>query len=68
MEIEFNNLSREPLCFYHAVKAVMEDNEKVSASAPDNVNSYDMDGTGYLGQTCIKCFPPTVYEEEEYED
>lgn len=68
MEAEFNNLSGEALCFYHAVKAVIEDDEKITASVPDNINSYDMGDTGYLGQSCIKCFPPTVYEEEDYED
>ena len=70
MEIEFENLAGKTLCFNHAVKAVIEDNEKITARAPDNINSYDLGGTGYLGGVCVKCFPPDRWEdyEEDYED
>lgn len=60
MEVYFENLDGETLCFNHAVKAVIEDGETINAYAPDDVN-YDMGGTGYLGGVCCKCFP----EEEE---
>jgi len=68
MEVYFENLNGETLCFNHAVKAVIEDNEEITAHAPDNINSYDMGDSGYLGGVCIKCFPPTVFEDEEEDD
>jgi len=68
MEIEFENSSGETLCFKHAVKAVIEDNENVRATAPDNINSYDMGGTGYLGGVCVKCFPEEPEEDEDNYD
>ena len=66
MKIEFENSNGETLCFHHAVKAVVEDNENVRAVAFDNSNPYDMGGTGYLGGVCIKCFPEEP--EEDYDD
>lgn len=65
MEIEFENSHGETLCFNHAVKAVIEDNEIITASVPDNINSYDMGGTGYLGAVCCRCYPEVDEEIEE---
>ena len=62
MEIEFNS-SSGALCFRHAVKAVIEDDENVTASAPD-ISHSDMGGTGYLGQTCCRCFPEVSPEDQ----
>lgn len=69
MEIEFENLAGETLCFNHAVKAVIEDDEKITAKVPD-INTHDLGGTGYLGGTCIKCFPPERWDDygDEEED
>lgn len=68
MEVEYSNVRGETLCFTHAVKAVIEDDETVTASVPDlALPQEDAGGSGYLGQTCRKCFPLEEWEEE-YED
>lgn len=66
MDIEYNGLDGRPLCFYHAVKTVMEKDEKVSADAPSHSSDAN-DWTGYLGQTCVECFPPDV-EDGDYDE
>ena len=63
MEIEFN-MPSGALCFRHAVKAVIEDDEHVTASVPGNISNSDMGGTGYLGQTCCRCFPEISPEDQ----
>lgn len=66
MQVYYELLDGEKLCFVHAVKAVMERDEVVTAYAPDVAGDIDdMGGTGYLGATCCRCFPETSKELEK---
>lgn len=66
MQVYYELLGGEKLCFVHAVKAVMERDEEVTAYAPDVAGDIDdMGGTGYLGVTCCRCFPETEKEVEK---
>ena len=56
MEIEFNGKDGRPLCFTHAVKAIIEKNESIKVDVPDCVQD-ENDYTGYLGQICGECYP-----------
>jgi len=67
MEIEFENLEGKILCFNHAVKAVIEKDETITAHVPD-ITYDDMGGTGYLGGVCCECFPPELEEEADEDD
>jgi len=63
MQVYYENVRGETLCFNHAVKAVVEDDEKITAYVDDvSNNGYDS-MVGCVG-VCIKCFP----EEEELEE
>lgn len=61
MEVYFENLEGKILCFNHAVKAVIEKDEKIRAEAPA-VSHSDM------GASCCECFPPEEEIIEEPED
>lgn len=64
-DIEFNGKNSRPLCFKHAVLAVVEDGEDVQAAALDAPDLNDW--TGYLGQTCVVCYPPNNYDTDDEE-
>lgn len=69
MQVYYELPGGEKLCFVHAVKAVVENDEIVVAYAPDVASDIDdMGGTGYLGVTCCRCYPEDEeLEEEEYD-
>lgn len=66
MDVEYS-LGSESLCFYHAVKAVVENDDKIIASVSRHFES-DPYGSGYLGSVCERCFPPEPEEDEEEEE
>lgn len=63
MKVEYTNSAGDPLCFTHAVKAVMEDSDKVTAEVSTMaLPSKDAWDSGYLGQTCCRCYPEITTE------
>lgn len=66
MQVYYELSGGEKLCFVHAVRAVVENGEDVTAYAPDVAGDIDdMGGTGYLGATCCRCFPEITEEIEK---
>lgn len=55
-EVEFNGHDGRPLCFKHAVKMIVEKDEDITISLADLISD-ENDYTGYLGQTCVECYP-----------
>lgn len=62
MEVEYTNSEGKSLCFKHAVKAVLEDDENISVSVLDNINAYDC--------FCVVCSKEVkeIIEDVENED
>ena len=51
MSIEYQNEKGETLCFRHAVKAVIEKDESITASVGAKTDPYESGGFSY----CIEC-------------
>ena len=64
-KVEYERLNGEHLCFNHAVKAVIEKGEVITAHVPDNIDDYDMGGTGYFSSPCVECFPEERVKEDD---
>ena len=63
MEVYFEKQNGETLCFYHAVEAVIEGSEKITAHV-DNATTDSYDSMAGFVPICHKCFP----EDEELEE
>jgi len=59
MEVHYLNLNCETLCFSHAVKAVIEDDEKITACV-DDVSHDPWDSMAGMMGVCHKCFPTVL--------
>lgn len=64
-QVEYERLNGEHLCFNHAVKAVMETGEVITAYAPDDTGNHDTYESGYFSSPCVECFPEVGGPEEE---
>ena len=67
MQVYYEMLGGETLCFTHAVKAVMEDNETVNGYV-DRVSPDSDDSMAGMVSPCCRCFPEDEEPEEEEDD
>ena len=63
MQVYYENVRGETLCFNHAVQAVVEEDANVTAHV-DNESTDPYDSMVGFVPVCCKCFP----EEEEEDD